>query len=128
MMIDYCLRLLRCARYDIHQSGFEKDYMYCLPFGFFGSICGRPRRGRGVEESPIRAIAILLIIKTGSGPIYKHSTRSTIKQYIVNVEKDSFLAKAKELFWVPASGANTEKLGGITRQNIKRAKADGYGR
>ncbi|MHC4283716.1 MAG: hypothetical protein ACYSWZ_12195 [Planctomycetota bacterium] len=89
---------------------------------------GRPRRGRGVEESPIRAVAILLIIKTGSGPIYRYSTRSTIKQYIVNVEKDSFLAKAKELFWIPASGPNAAEPGGITRENIKRAKADGYGR
>jgi hypothetical protein len=41
-----------------------------------------------VEESPIRPIAIRLMIKTGPGPIYNLRTRSTIKQYIANVEKE----------------------------------------
>jgi hypothetical protein len=72
---------------------------------------GRLRRGRGIEESPIGAIAIHLIIKTGPSPIYKYSTSSTIRQYIVNVEKESFLAKDQELFWIPASGPNAAEPG-----------------
>jgi hypothetical protein len=76
---------------------------------------GRGRRGRGVEESPIGAIAIHLIIKTGSCPIYRYSTVSTIKQYIVNVEKESFLTKDQELFWVPASGGYGAEPGGTAR-------------
>jgi hypothetical protein len=86
------------------------------------------RARRRIEESPIGAIAIHLIIKTGSGPIYRYSTRSIIKQYIVNVRKESFLAKDQELFWVPASGLKGAEPGGTARQVITRAKTDGYGR
>jgi hypothetical protein len=68
------------------------------------------------------------MIKTGPGPIYRHRTRSTIRQYIINVERKSFLAKDEELFWVPVSGPNGAEPGRTVRQGITRAVADGYGR
>ena len=55
-------------------------------------------RGCGVEESPIPGIAIHPIIKTGPGPIYRHRTRGTIKQYIVNVKMRVVWPKARSSF------------------------------
>jgi hypothetical protein len=81
-----------------------------------------------VEESPIRSIAIRLITKTGPGPIYKHRTCATIKQYIVNVQKENFLAKDQKLFWIPASGPKGKEPGVTARKGITRAKEDGHGR
>jgi hypothetical protein len=60
-------------------------------------------------------MAIHLIKKTGSGPIYRYSTRGIIKQYIVNIKNESLLATGQELFRVPASGANGAEPGGTAR-------------
>jgi hypothetical protein len=112
-------RSLWRSRNKAKQIQFQGQYM--LP-----RMTINPRRS--VEESPIHGIAILLIIKTGPGPIYKHSTCSTIKQYIVNVINESFLAKDQELFWVPASGPNDAEPGGNAKYGITRAKEGGHGR